>query len=154
MEKKVKMGLIVGSIVLLIVIFLVVRVNNKNKDSEKLIPEPAFRAEEFSAPTQNANDQVLNLNAEGYVLVSDMVGRWMINNPEQSQGLVLYTNGTAESINSLDIKYTKWRLDGYKLFLTAEGIQEEIDFIIDFVGVESLRLRRGEKVIEYTAVRG
>jgi hypothetical protein len=166
MEKKIKNGLIISGGILLAVLLIVavagiIKFNIIGNDV--IIPNEDVVIDSLNRQETLQNLQLLE-SENNKVVVGDLTGTWLAPIPgfdpadtdvKSKQGFTLNSDGTAQSFNMSTLLYKDWKIDEYKLIMTAESIGNgtttisEQSFIIEYVGRGILKLRNGENVEEY-----
>ena len=87
--------------------------------------------------------------------VKKLIGSWK-DTSVAGLDMLLVEDGTAKSLNSETLKYSKWKLEGNKLILSAQSTGNGITFFSDDVYVieqlndSLLVLRSGNLVMKFT----
>ncbi len=91
--------------------------------------------------------------------VDKLIGSWK-DTSEAGLDILLLEDGSAKSLNSETLLYTKWKLNGNQLTLTSKSIGNGISFVDDetFVIIQlddkSLALQKGDYIVRYTRQKG
>ncbi len=89
---------------------------------------------------------------------SNVIGSWVEpvpGRPELVQGIVLYADGSARSINMATLLYQSWRISGDNLVLRVRSIgnhtssEDDETYLFSLPDKDTLLLRSGELVITY-----
>jgi hypothetical protein len=156
MNKKLKTGLISAAIILLIVIIALIIRTSMERSSDELQESVDQMQISQDNDDNSLNDQVLSAS-DNQVYPTDVFGTWLTPIAESSQldaseskltGFVLLPGGEVEMVNNESVEYTNWTVGDYKLTFTTSD-DEEISYIIDYVGRGVLQLRDGDEVVEY-----
>jgi hypothetical protein len=105
---------------------------------------------------QNNSNPVSDSKAD--LQSNQFAGSWLQPNPineNESQGFVLKSDGTAQSINMATLLYKEWWVESNKLVLVMESIGnrassvDTIKYEVLLINDKELKLKDGELIDEY-----